>query len=272
MGQATVDLPDPMQSPAAPATAGTDDLLAQLAGDEIERLLAETETERPAASASAASPLPDFAAAKSAPVESAAPNLPTSTTAPAAESLPAGVPQRHAAAQPPDSPAAAAASAPAEPTEEKENLTSQLDALFESLNGASSPPASAPAPAAAALAIAEPLNNKTGVTDPGSEAAAPLDTASSAAELKALGEPIAAAVSPAVSANAAASPQAIAEKALADEEEYIRPSLLVRLLEIINSPLGGCTDPVLNAVGKIAIATLLNAIAVLAYTLAFRHR
>jgi len=244
MGQATVDLPDPMQSPAAPATAGTDDLLAQLAGDEIERLLAETETERPAAPAGNASPLPDVAVAKSPPVESAAPTPPTSSTTPAAASL------------------------AAEPDEDKENLTSQLDALFESLNGAASPPA----PAAAPLAPAEPLNGKTGVTDPGSGAAAPLDTASSAAELKALGEPIAAASPAAVSPDAAASTQAIAGTSLAEEEEYIRPSLLVRLLQIINSPLGGCTDPVLNAVGKIAIATLLNAIAVLAYTLAFRHR
>jgi hypothetical protein len=43
MGQATADLPDPLAtSPAGPAS--TDDLLAQLAGEEIERLLAETDT------------------------------------------------------------------------------------------------------------------------------------------------------------------------------------------------------------------------------------
>jgi len=42
MGQATADLPDPLAtSPAGPTS--TDDLLAQLAGEEIERLLAETE-------------------------------------------------------------------------------------------------------------------------------------------------------------------------------------------------------------------------------------
>jgi len=45
MGQATVDLPDPLENPASPAQAQTqsaDDLLSQLAGDEIDRLLAES--------------------------------------------------------------------------------------------------------------------------------------------------------------------------------------------------------------------------------------
>src|SRR2546423_6074349 len=44
MGQA-VDLPDPSEIPAAPATSA-DDLLSQLAGEEIDRLLAEAEVEK----------------------------------------------------------------------------------------------------------------------------------------------------------------------------------------------------------------------------------
>src|SRR5205085_7155067 len=43
MGQAAVDLPDPLESPPPAANTSTDDLLAQLAGDEIDRLLAEAE-------------------------------------------------------------------------------------------------------------------------------------------------------------------------------------------------------------------------------------
>src|SRR5687768_9013067 len=39
MGQATVDLPDPLESHSSAGLAGTDDLLAQLAGDEIDRHL-----------------------------------------------------------------------------------------------------------------------------------------------------------------------------------------------------------------------------------------
>jgi hypothetical protein len=46
MGQAALDLPDPLEQPPATA-AGTDDLLAQLAGEEIDRLLAESESDNP---------------------------------------------------------------------------------------------------------------------------------------------------------------------------------------------------------------------------------
>ncbi len=41
MGKAAVDLPDPMQQPPPAGRTSTDDLLAQLAGEEIDRLLAE---------------------------------------------------------------------------------------------------------------------------------------------------------------------------------------------------------------------------------------
>src|SRR6185436_14775033 len=51
MGQVAIDLPDPLHnSPPAPGP-GVDDLLAQLAGEEIDRLLAEADVERPAKSA-----------------------------------------------------------------------------------------------------------------------------------------------------------------------------------------------------------------------------
>lgn len=43
MGKAPVDLPDPLEQPSSPPGAGADDLLSQLAGDEIDRLLAEAE-------------------------------------------------------------------------------------------------------------------------------------------------------------------------------------------------------------------------------------
>ena len=50
MGKAALDLPDPLQSPPEGAKASTDELLAQLAGDEIDRLLAEAEAVEPRAS------------------------------------------------------------------------------------------------------------------------------------------------------------------------------------------------------------------------------
>src|SRR5687768_5550959 len=50
MGQATVDLPDPLEDPkgaAAPAPANTDDLLAEMASSQIDQMLAEAELDRP---------------------------------------------------------------------------------------------------------------------------------------------------------------------------------------------------------------------------------
>jgi hypothetical protein len=52
MGQAAVDLPDPLAKAPAPATSA-DDLLSQLAGEEIDRLLADSEQSVPADSADA---------------------------------------------------------------------------------------------------------------------------------------------------------------------------------------------------------------------------
>jgi len=53
MGQAVADLPDPGET-ASPAEAqSADDLLSQLAGDEIDRLLAESEGETPPANKTA---------------------------------------------------------------------------------------------------------------------------------------------------------------------------------------------------------------------------
>jgi hypothetical protein len=58
MGSATVDLPDPLQN-AGPAEAkSADDLLAQMAGDEIDRLLAESEGESAPAPVTAPAPVP----------------------------------------------------------------------------------------------------------------------------------------------------------------------------------------------------------------------
>ena len=76
MGQATVDLPDPLQAPPVNAS-NTDDLLAQLAGEEIDRLLAEADTGAPPATPPSA-PAAEPAGKSPEPV-------PVSATAPAAQ-------------------------------------------------------------------------------------------------------------------------------------------------------------------------------------------
>jgi len=66
MGQTALDVPDPVEKPDA-SLASTDDLLAQLAGDEIDRLLAEADSERP--------PKPAAAPAEQSPASQ--PSIPT---------------------------------------------------------------------------------------------------------------------------------------------------------------------------------------------------
>jgi hypothetical protein len=69
MGQAAVDLPDSPSPPPASAQS-TDDLLAQMAGEEIDRLLAEADGERP----------PNPAPAPAAPAQRAAPPVAAAET------------------------------------------------------------------------------------------------------------------------------------------------------------------------------------------------
>jgi hypothetical protein len=53
--------------------------------------------------------------------------------------------------------------------------------------------------------------------------------------------------------------------------EEFQPPLLVRVLEWINAPLSGLSDAAREAVGKVALVTTLNAVAVLTYVLLFRR-
>ena len=88
MGQATADLPDPLAASSSGSTS-TDDLLAQLAGEEIERLLAETDA--PPESHPPAAPAPAVA------------SQPATTALPAASSsTPSALPESKSAAAPVD--------------------------------------------------------------------------------------------------------------------------------------------------------------------------
>ena len=102
MGQATADLPDPLAASAG-APNSTDDLLAQLAGEEIERLLAETDN-----SVEPQPPEP------SAPVAVIVPPTPVTPTASPAPAQPVAI-------VPPAAPPTAA------PAEDLESIFTQLD-------------------------------------------------------------------------------------------------------------------------------------------------
>src|SRR6476620_6567603 len=104
MGQAAVELPDPLQAAPEPPKTSTDELLSQLAGEEIDRLLAEVDAGAPRDARAAASPID-----VSPPVK---PELETEQegVAPAAG---AGVVDE-----------------PAAPSSNDETVTAELDALF----------------------------------------------------------------------------------------------------------------------------------------------
>ena len=48
-------------------------------------------------------------------------------------------------------------------------------------------------------------------------------------------------------------------------------SPVVRVLEVINSPLASFSDSTRDTLGKVAIVTLVNSLAVLIYVLFVRH-
>lgn len=239
MGQATADLPNSMEPPPAGA-GGTDELLAQLAGEEIDRLLAEADAER--------------AAVQSAKDPPQAPNTPQASPA---EAVPA-----------PLSVAADVADA---------ELSAQLDNLFADLtaNAPLAPAADVPSPApvssprpapektARATAAAVASTAPPAAAEPApSSAAEPLHPVEQELrEAEALQQgPRPTAPSPTDDATFAA---------LADEDAAPLP-LFLRPLEWISAPLNACPESVRDLVGKVAILTTVNALSVLVYVFFFR--
>jgi hypothetical protein len=200
MSQSVVDLPDPLEQTAPEPAAGVDDLLARMAGDEIDRLLAESDASREAPAISL-----DNNAEKPADAEKPAttpPGTEASSTrvAPATNAIDAAEPQRSSAALLESESATTAA--------ERSALNSTPDAA----------PASEPQ---------TPLANDT------EEA---MEEAMDAANEKSL--PL-----------------------------YLKP------LEWLNAPFDALPDTAREAIGKVALLTFFNALAVLIYVLVFRrHR
>ena len=252
MGKAAVDLPDPLQSPpdAGRPLTSTDDLLAQLAGEEIDRLLAEvddTPSSSPAVTPAAtpAAPLPPALAA-ALPVSSPPPSVP-SGPAPsladldvaAASPLPADVAELHDAAPILDETEAKAVLA-----RNSADLTEELDALFSAARLAPHPDPSAAAAPGIEQSHETTVAERAGLAAHASEARIQAPSAKAA---------------PSVAA-------------AADEEAEPGPlPLYLRPLEWINAPLESCPAPVRDFVGKAAIVTLVNAAAILLYVMLFRR-
>lgn len=299
MGQATVDLPDPLETApgggpragagpdasSAASLVGADDLLSQLAGEEIDRLLAEAEVEAPPAERPATPGsrkpadelIPDTRTVRGgAAREYVAPRNTPFEPAKSADDLalaapPAGPPEPAAQTGPAFEPAAPAAgsvlaAAKAEAAVEEPDLSTQLNAVFANLDadGPAGPPVAQSEPEAASGVLDQlppALSPRiTGAAPPIKSEELDDDTA---AERAALGEDLAAEQGGEREPAAAADSDAAAE---ADD----RVPLLVRFLEWLNSPLAACSEPTRELIGKLAIITLVNAVAVLLYVLIFR--
>jgi hypothetical protein len=262
MGQATLDLPDPTQlsggsaGPLSPeALASADDLLSQLAGDDIDRLLAEADAERPAIAELPPQPQPQF--------QPPPPDAPLQLA-----------PQATLASEPsPPSSAAAEVVAPAIGSPPTENLAEDeaataaaIDAILgpaiestvqavEKQTDMAEPAAASPEPAHSTDAVGTKV-----LDDAAAHVASIMDVptadpppaaAANAAERQALSEPL------------------ILPQAAATSPNYLWP--LVTVLELINSPMDFFSDEVREAMGKVAIVTTLNAAAVLVYVMVFRR-
>lgn len=238
MGKAALDLPEPVEATsAAPENAGTDDLLAQLAGQEIDRLLADADVPREGAAAPASAestpatkietPVAD---PKSAPVQ----------VAPApVQAAPAPVQTASRLSSRDPEPPAAPTSAPSPAPAPQKSLLPDLDA-----------------PRAE-----QAIGDIIGTLDPELEEATREPAETAPTERAALD----AALGPAAATLAADDLTTGSEDDDAPLPFYLQP------IEWLNACFDALPEALLEAAGKIAILTMVNAVAVLLYVLFFRH-
>jgi hypothetical protein len=277
MSRTAVNLPDLLQKQDGDGTpAGlnnADDLLAQLAGDEVDRLLSEADA---APNESAEFDLGDTAPAAN-PTGQAEPSLDQlfeelnekAETKAQAKAATASAP-----VAPPASPA------PAQPAP-------QAAKSIQPQPAAGSPPPAAAAPDSAADALAAEmeqderehaaaLRRMKGGIAPVAQAPSPTPLAPAPAPAK-VPDPDPAAV---------AGLELVAESAVAEKTsgimidmsaveaqdvENASEPILVRVLAWINSPLDGLSYSVRAAIGKVALVTTVNALGVFLYVLLFRR-
>jgi hypothetical protein len=232
MGQATLDLHDPLSGVAHESAASADDLLSQMAGDEIDRLLADADVDSSA----------DV-------VQSTEPSTPiVQTTLDETMDQPPQADPPTAEADDDElfqSDALAFSSPDLNAPEIQAQLSSELDQLFDTLNNPEPPP---PADPPVVDQATEPTQANASPAEV--EAAGSLTTAPSIQEEQAATAALLESIEP----THAAAPLPV----------WLRP------LEWLNSPLSGLTDSARSALGKAALITLFNALVILAYVLLFR--
>jgi hypothetical protein len=293
MSRTAANLPDLLQKQDGDGTpAGlnnADDLLAQLAGEEVDRLLSEADAAPPASTefdlgdhtaapdeaeasldelfkelneepqtkvkAATASPAPTTA-----PIASPAPvEPPPLKIAAAATNVPAQVPapvKEVAAAKSIEPQPTLASAQPTAPESAADALAAEMEederehaAALRRMKGGGLVAAETPASAPAAA----PAPAKAPDADPATAAGLELVAESAVAE-KTSGIMI--------------DMQAVEAQAAENASDPV----VVRVLAWINSPLDGLSQSVRGAIGKVALVTTVNAVGVFLYVLIFRHR
>jgi hypothetical protein len=265
---------------------GADDLLSQLAGDEIDRLLAQAESssnldgEGPDSAADAPAKPSLDSAAPAAPEDAARKSAVSSFVGqgdPALESELDNLLGNLEAADTPvqgTDPATSPAPKPSSAAERADAaLKNELDQVFDQMTAAQGPEAPAADSAPPASPPASPVSES-----PPAAAHAPVKPPGSIDLLKVL-DPIVAKDAAAEHAQETAAAHAShheAPEAPSMEENPPaaegRPPFYVVILEMINSPLDGLSPEVRDMAGKIGIMTLINAAAILLYVLFFRRK
>lgn len=269
MGQTAVALPDTSDKPSA-TNVSADDLLAQLAGDEIDRMLAETDkpSEAPATPV-VATPAPPPAAetpvvTKPAPVEPAAADQNTAMQAELDALLKEVSAESPQQTEPQQTEPQQTESGQTKPPE------TQADGLIAAVAAASSaPPELDPVDALADSAAFESpsaVGGEAGMADAAASAAA-LD----AQLVTMLNEPApepAPVAKPATerAATAVPKPAPIPE---ADDEPHA-DAWYLKPLQLLSAPLANATVETRELIGKVAIVTAFNAVVVFVYVLFFR--
>jgi hypothetical protein len=283
MGQATVDLPDPLdQQPPTANSGGMDDLLSQLAGDEIDRLLAEADEAVP----------PSLGTPIDAPVEPIhfddEPSPPAPVVAPKLSPNSPLAKLNQLADVPAESGADAASAVAADESMTVDAETqASLDALSSELGGVASDQMQSGVlpPNAVQKVLADEAAGLLGTRPAAARGpAAPAEEfGTSADERGALSAGVDAELAQAATSKkplGAAKPEAAAPVAISSKElnavlgygnDEAPLPLLLRPLEWINAPLDACPQGVRDTIGKAAIITMINAVAVLAYVAFFRR-
>ena len=266
MGQGPIDLPDPLEQPHLDEESA-DELLSQMAGAEIDRLLRESGIERV--------PAVLVHPPQEPPPPRPKPAKPVASEAPATTGDPADAPltmadideqgakaaeaviEQHGVAPGEFSQASADAAATATTAQAIDaELAKQLDDVFAQIKNPET--ALPPVPASQAANLVQQVQS-TPVTD---KAADLLDQIGQL-EKQILNTEI-----------LQTTQQLLAEPIV--KHEPVGPDappklpLYLRPLEWLSFPLTRCTDDARDAVGKVAIVTLVNALAILLYVLIFR--